>query len=95
MIEKYEALVPVNVSADIEKGTILEWDGTNGYYTPLSSGDPAGILLEDVVTGQDPAVAKVLFHGVVYEDELASTPSEDTKAKLRKVGIFVEKRTEI
>lgn len=92
MLEKYEAIVPVDVSADIDAGTILEYDSTNHYYTPYSSGTPAGILMEDVASGQSPATAKVLFHGVVYEDELASTPSEDVKALLRQVGIFVETR---
>lgn len=96
MLERYEAIVPVDVSADIPKGTILEYveDDTNDihHYAPLSSGEPAGILMENVASGQSPATAKVLFHGIVYEDEIVTTLDEDIKAKLRKVGIFVEKK---
>ena len=94
MLERFEDIVPVDVSADIEAGTLLEYDTTNHYYTPVSSGDPVGVLMEAVSQNQDPAYAKVLFFGVVYVDELASEPDEDTKAKLRKVGIFVKKREE-
>ena len=90
--ERYQAVVPVDVSSDMQKGTVLEWDGTNGYYKALADGEPAGVLMEDVASGQSPATAKVLFFGIVYEDELTSAPTEDVKAKLRKVGIFVEKR---
>ena len=96
MLDRYEALVPIDVTNDISKGTLLEYveDDVNGihHYAPLSTGEPAGVLMEDVSAGQSPAAAKVLFFGIVYEDELAAAPDEDTKAKLRKVGIFVEKR---
>lgn len=94
MLEKYEAVVPINVAADISAGTVLEWDDTSGYYTPLASGEPVGILKEAVTAGQSPATAKVQFMGIVYEDELQGTVTESLKAKLRKVGIFVESRTE-
>lgn len=92
MMEKYIVKVPVDVTSAIAKGTILEYDTVAHAYKPLSAGEPAGILLEEVAQGQDPAYAKVLFHGIVYEDELASVPDEDTKASLRKVGIYVEAR---
>lgn len=92
MMERYIAKVPVSVASAMAKGTILEYDATNNKYVALASGEPAGVLMEDVVQGQNPAYAKVLFHGIVYEDELASVPDEDTKASLRKVGIYVEAR---
>lgn len=92
MLERFEDIVPVDVSADISAGTVLEYDETYHYYKPLADGEPAGVLMEDVSQNQDPAYAKVLFFGVVYVDELVSEPDEDTKAKLRKVGIFVKKR---
>lgn len=95
MLEKYEAIVPIDVSADISAGTLLEYDATAHYYKPLTAGDPVGILRENVVAGQSPATAKVQFFGIVYEDELAAVPSEDIKALLRKVGIFVESRPSI
>ena len=92
MMEKYIVKVPVDVTSAIAKGTILEYDAANDRYAALASGVPAGVLMEDVAQGQNPAYAKVLFHGIVYEDELASQPDEDTKASLRKVGIYVEAR---
>lgn len=91
MMEKYIVKVPVDVTSAIAKGTILEYDTVAHCYKPLSAGEPAGILLEEVAPSQNP-YAKVLFHGIVYEDELASVPDEDTKALLRKVGIYVEAR---
>jgi len=95
MIERYETLVPVDVTSSMSKGTVLEYDSTNHYYKPYSAGTPAGILMEDVSSGQDPAMAKVLFAGIVYEDEISGTVTEDLKAALRQVGIFIEKRETI
>lgn len=92
LMDKYITKVPVNVTSAISKGTLLEYDATNHVYTPLSAGTPVGVLMEDVAQDQDPAYANVLFFGIVYEDELASAPSEDVKAQLRQVGIFVETR---
>lgn len=93
MIERYEALAPVlATSAGVPKGTVLEFNETAGAYQPLTTGDPAGVLMEDVAQSEDPVMAKVLFHGVVYADELQGTVTETLKAKLRKVSIFVETR---
>lgn len=92
LLDRYLTIVPVDVTAAISAGTVLEYDAVNHKYIPLASGTPAGLLLEDVAAGQNPATAKVLFWGIVYEDEFASAPSEDLKAQLRQIGIFVEKR---
>jgi len=163
MIEKYEAIVPIDVSSDIPAYTIVGWgcneekyvvatqttqdtfsgdsstktfnlshgdlladsvtvtvDGTeqtegtdytvdyeNGSITFDSApnngttitveysyfaADPSGILMEDVVSGQSPAYAKVLFQGIVYEDDFPTPPTEHEKARLRKVNIYVEKK---
>lgn len=94
MMERYIAKVPVSAASAMAKGTILEYDATNNQYVALASGEPAGVLMEDVVQGQNPAYAKVLFHGIVYLDELTNTPDIDVVAKLRKIGVFVEERTE-
>jgi len=88
---------PTTVDVDHEQGVIT-------FATAPASGaaiavaykyyaaQPAGVLVEEVTAGQSPATAKVLFFGEMYEDELASAPGEDVKAKLRMVGIFVKKR---
>lgn len=92
LLDRYLTIVPVDVTSDIAVGTVLEYDATNHRYKPLSAGTPAGVLMEGVTASQDPATAKVMFWGIIYEDELASAPSEDVKAQLRQIGIFVEKR---
>ena len=93
--DRVEMIVPVDVSADMDAGTILEYDSTNHYYTAYSSGTPVAVLLEDVTAGQSPATAKVLFEGEIDEDDLASTPNEDVKAALRNVGIYVISTTNV
>jgi hypothetical protein len=92
LLDRYYSIVPVDVTNDIPAGTILEYDAINHRYTPLASGSPAGVLVEDVSASQNPATAKVMFWGIVYTDEIVTTPSEDVKAQLRQIGIFVEER---
>ncbi|APT75284.1 hypothetical protein LN42_01925 [Marinitoga sp. 1137] len=94
MLDRKVSIVPVDVTSAIPKGTVLEYDSTNQKYIPLSAGTPVGILAEDVSASQDPAKAAVIFFGVVYEDELDSgvTVTENLKAQLRQVGIFLENR---
>ena len=78
----------VTVTVDGTPTTVAAIAVAYKYY----AAQPAGVLVEEVTAGQSPATAKVLFFGEMYEDELASAPGEDVKAKLRMVGIFVKKR---
>ncbi|SHE47929.1 hypothetical protein SAMN02745164_00509 [Marinitoga hydrogenitolerans DSM 16785] len=94
MLDRKVSIVPVDVTTAIPKGSIVEYNSTNQSYAKLSAGTPAGILAEDVAASQIPAQAAVIFFGVVYEDELDAgvTVTEDLKAQLRQVGIFLESR---
>ena len=94
-MDRKEQLIPVDVSADIAKGTVLKYDATNHYYVPDDGTSPEAILLEDVSAGQSPAYALALVGGTVYEDVIIGTVSEDLKALLRRVGIYVEPRSEV
>lgn len=57
--------------------------------------EPSAVLIEDVSQNQSPATAKVRLFGIVYKDEFASAPADDTIARLERHGIFVLERTEI
>jgi hypothetical protein len=97
MLEKKEAIVPFNVTADVSAYTLVEYDSTAHKYTKYSSGSIKGILMENVVANQDPETAKVMFHGVFYSDQFddSVTLTEDIKADLRSIGIFVEDRVPV
>jgi hypothetical protein len=94
MLEKKEAIVPFDVTADVNAYTLVEYDSTTHKYTKHSAGSIKGILMENVAANQDPETAKVMFHGVFYTDQFddSVTLTEDIKADLRSIGIFVEDR---
>ena len=95
MVFRKEQLVPVDVSANLAKGSLLKWDATNHHYVADNGTAPEAVLMEDVVAGQNPAYALALVGGDVYEDEIAVSMTEDIKALLRNVGIYVEKRSNV
>ncbi|RLG91050.1 MAG: hypothetical protein DRO36_05005 [Candidatus Hecatellales archaeon] len=71
--------------------------GTGNVVVDYSyfAAEPSAVLVEDVSQNQSPATAKVRLFGIVYKDEFASAPAEDTIARLERHGIFVLERTEI
>lgn len=95
MVFRKEQLVPVDTSAALSKGSFLKWDATNHHYVADDGTAPEAVLMEDVAAGQTPAYALALVGGDVYEDEIAVSVTEDMKALLRKVGIYVEKRESV
>jgi ABC-type amino acid transport substrate-binding protein len=94
-----EMLVPIDVTAALDSGQILEYDSENHYYTALASGTAVAVLLEDVDLNQDPATALVGFAGEYEEDEVTlsevSNTEKDQKAELRAAGIFVIERSDV
>lgn len=91
-MERVKMLVPVSTSANIAKGALLEYDSTGHVYKQLGTGTPVAVLAEAVTTGQTPTKALAIVGGPVYEDELASQPTQDSKAALQQSGIYVIKR---
>lgn len=91
-MERVKMLVPVSTSANIAKGALLEYDSTGHVYKQLGTGTPVAVLAEAVTTRQTPAKALAIVGGPVYEDELASQPTQDSKAALQQSGIYVIKR---
>ncbi len=86
-----------NYTVDYEAGTItFDTAPASGASIEVSykyyTAEPEGILQEDVVANQTPDTAKVLFEGVVYQDELPEQLPDDVVAKLRRVKIYVETR---
>ena len=82
---------------ELNAGTILSL--SNGEYSPCgSSGNPAGILLEDVAVhnaSDGTITAPILKHGMVVESRLLdhsgsaeATPNATLVNKLSGVGIF-------
>lgn len=94
MFEKKELIVPFDVTAEAKKNTFVEYDTVAHKYKPYSSGEIKGMLTEDVSINQEPETARVLFKGIVFEDKIDSsvTVTDDMKAELRTIGIFIEKR---
>jgi len=92
----YELLVPVmpNSQNILAKGTILEFDTASAAYKAYSSGVPCAILMEDVPAGSSLVYAKVAFEGTFFEDEIG-TVSEDVKAALRNVKIYILNRQQV
>lgn len=91
-MERVKMLVPVDTSADIAKGALLGYDSTKHVYRQPVTGTPVAVLAEAVTKGQTPAKALAIVGGPVYEDELASPPTQDSKAALQQSGIYVIKR---
>ena len=92
----YELLVPVKPDSTntLSKGTILEFDTESAAYKAYSSGVPCAVLMEDVPAGSTPVYAKVAFEGSFFEDEIG-TVSEEVKAALRNVKIYILDRQQI
>jgi len=91
-MERVKMLVPVDTSADIAKGALLGYDSKEHVYRQPVTGTPVAVLAEAVTKGQTPAKALAIVGGPVYEDELASPPTQDSKAALQQSGIYVIKR---
>jgi len=94
--ERREELAPIDVTAALDAGQILEYDSSNHYYTALASGTAVAVLLEDVTLNQDPAVALVGFAGEYEADEVTTSDvaatEKDQLAELRAAGVFVTER---
>ncbi|MCL4407714.1 MAG: hypothetical protein M1542_07600 [Thermotogae bacterium] len=85
-MNRYLCLVPI--TGTLHAGDIVEYDSTAHAYKVLASGTPAGFVRQ--IDSANYAV--IQFSGIVYADELTATATEDLKAKLRTVGLFVEPR---
>ena len=91
-MERVKMLVPVSTNANIAKGALLEYDSTEHVYKQHGAGTPVAVLAEAVTAGQTPAKALAIVGGPVYEDELASPPTQNSKAALQQSAIYVIKR---
>ena len=92
-MERVKMLVPVSTIANIAKGALLEYDSSGHVYKQLETGGtPVAVLAEAVTKDQTPAKALAIVGGPVYEDELASQPTQNSKAALQQCGIYVLKR---
>ncbi len=85
-MNRYLCLVPI--TGTLHAGDVVEYDSTAHAYKLLTTGSPAGVVRQ-----LDSAnYAVIQFSGIVYADELIATATEDLKAKLRAVGVFIEPR---
>jgi len=86
-MNKYLALVPI--TGTVHKGDVVEYNTTAHAYQTLASGTPVGVVNQ----ADSATLAVVQFFGIVYADEITTPITEDLKAKLRQVGLYVETRS--